>query len=156
MTFVLSTRALGGFGPPPGTTVSAEDEPEVERASRTTCLGVTKLALLDGANLPTSEVQIVMTRVDSNSSPVTPAERINLDPLSIDAPFITHTTVKDSCRTASLVNGMFLAETDFIRDSVEIDVPMPAELASGRWRIDVVLDLEATDTITPVIIRVLD
>ena len=156
MTFVLSSRALGGYGPPPGTVVDEDDEPAVESDARANCLNVTNFRLPSGANLPASEVQIVMTRVASDSSPVTPAERINLGPIRIDAPFIVQTTVKESCRSASLANGMFLAETDFIRDSVEIDVPMPAELASGRWRLDIVLDLEATNTITPVIIRVLD
>ena len=156
MTFVLSTRALGGFGPAPGTVVAAKDEPQVERDSRTTCLGVTNLPLINGANLPDSEVQIVMTRVDAESVPVTPLERINLDPLSIDAPFTTHTALKDSCQSASLTNGMFLAETDFIRSSVAIDVPMPTELAPGRWRLDIVLDRETTEPTAPVIIRVVE
>lgn len=156
MTFVLSSRALGGYGPAPGTIVPVDDEPEVESSARANCLNVTNLPLLNGANLPDSDIQIVMTRVDAESSTVTPAERINLDPLSIDAPFIVHTTVKDSCRSASLANGMFLAETDFIRRSVEIDVPIPADLTAGRWRLDIVLDREPTEASTPLIVRVVE
>lgn len=147
----ISVRSIGGYGPPPGTHVAPADIAAVEKSSRQTCLGVTNLPLVGDVNLPDSTLQAVFTAVDL---PGDDRPRVVSNPIVIDSRFVLETTVKSSCNEAVLENDMFLAETDFTRETVILEIDATQLTADSRWQIDLYLDNSAGTSELPLIVSV--
>ena len=154
LSLVVSVRELGGYGPPPGSVVPADEQAEAERDARQVCLSVTDLPLEGPTMSGDSRAMVSLVRVDDAGVALAPLERVNLDSLTISAPFVKHTSVKQACLEARLDNDMFMAATDFVRDEVIATIELPDQLAPGRWRVDLALDDRLSDTSEPLIITV--
>gem|GEM_PF-4169429 len=154
LSLVVSVRERGGYGPAPGSVIPENERAEAEQDAREVCLSVTDLPLTGPTMIADSRVIISLVRVDNEGAEVTPVERVNIDSVTIDAPFVMHTSVKQACLEARLGGDMFLAATDFVRQEVLVDVDLPEPLKSGRWRIDLVLDDQSAEFVDPLVVNV--
>jgi len=137
------------FGPRPGEVEPSDAEEELARA---VCLSAVDVPASGSTFLPPldTEIQVRLRAIDSS-------ETIGVGTVVLSAPIRSTSAVTESCLAAEMTaDGSFRASMVATRNSEQVAVTLPADLAPGRWIVDLSTIDGAGTSDTPIVIDIED
>jgi len=137
------------FGPRPG---EVEPSDAAEEFARAVCLSAIDVPASSSTFLPPldTEIQVRLRGIDSS-------ETTGAGTLVLSAPVRSTSAVTESCLAAEMTaDGSFRASTVFTREAEQVAVILPADLAPGRWIVDLSTIDGAGTSETPIVIDIED
>jgi len=137
------------FGPRPGEVEPSDAEEELARA---VCLSAVDVPASSSTFLPPldTEIQVRLRAIDSS-------ETIGVGTVVLSAPIRSTSAVTESCLAAEMTaDGSFRASMVATRNSEQVAVTLPTDLAPGRWIVDLSTIDGAGTSDTPIVIDIGD
>jgi len=137
------------FGPRPGEVEPSDAEEELARA---VCLSAIDVPASRSTFLPPldTEIQVRLRAIDFS-------ETTGAGTLVLSAPIRSTSAVTESCLAAEMTaDGSFRASTVVTREAEQVAVTLPADLAPGRWIVDLSTIDGAGTSETPIVIDIED